>query len=345
MASRASKSRKRSPLYIDAFAGPGVYKDGADGSPIVAIKAVLDHSLDISTPIRMSFIEKDPARCDILRSKLAKFQDQDRKRVIVEDVMNTSCQDGLRDLIHRERETFGSLQSAFIFLDQFGYSAAPMDLIGEIMNGDSCEAFIYLDYTRMNHTLTDLNKQAALTRTFGSQTWAEASNLEGKERVAFLRDSYKSALRRAGAEYVWDFEMRGKNDELLSWLFFCTSSDKGLEVMKRAMYRLDVTGNFRFSDRHVGQLNLLAQYFDFDWLANHLHEHYVGQTVPYGDIGKFVLTETPQVAYKKALGKLETSSRLRVLDPPKGRRRGTFKLDESALIEFLPNPGEQPSLF
>jgi three-Cys-motif partner protein len=345
MSQRATKFRSRPPLYVDAFAGPGVYKDGTDGSPLVAIKAVLEHARPIPSPIRMTFIEVDTERFEILRSKLSGIPHLDRSRVIVEGVLNTTCQEGLRELIDTEKRRYGSLGSALVFLDQFGYSQSPMAMIGEIMAGDSCETLIYLDYQRMNHTLTDPNKEAALTKAFGSREWEIAAGLEGRQRVASLRNSYKSALYGAGAAYVWDFEMRGQRNELLSWLFFCTSNEKGLVEMKKAMYQLDLTGNFRFSDRDVQQLNLLAKSFDPDWLADHLHGHFKEEAVSHGAIRKYVLTETPPFKYKEALQKLEAADRLRVQNPPSGRRKGSFKFDDSVLIEFLRNPGKQGSLF
>ncbi len=345
MSQQAAGAGRRPPLYIDAFAGPGVYKDGADGSPLVAIRAVLDHPRRIPTPIRMHFIELDERRFRILEVKISEIQNRDPSRLIVESVSNTSCEAGIHALIGDETKRYGSFGPALVFLDQFGYSQAPMSMIGEIMSGISCEALIYLDYQRMNHTLGDQNKESALTRTFGSRVWEGARQLQGRERVAYLRDSYKEALYQSGAGYVWDFEMRGQHNQLLSWLFFCTSNERGLEEMKKAMYRLDLTGDFRFSDRDVGQFSLLAESFDLDWLAGHLLDHFKGKKVPHGTIRKHVLTETPRISYRGALAKLEGAGSLWVIDPPEGRRRGAFNFDDSILIEFLPGVGEQTSLF
>ena len=345
MSQWAASSGSRPPLYIDAFAGPGIYKDGTDGSPFVAMKAVLDHSLQIPSPIRMSFIEERERRFQILKAKISESQDWDLSRLVVENILNTTCEAGLRQIMASERKKYGSFGPALVFLDQFGYSQAPMELIGEIMSGSSCETFIYLDYQRMNHTLADPHKAAALTRAFGSRVWEGAARLEGNERVAHLRDSYKKALCESGAEYVWDFEMRGQRHQLLSWLFFCTSNERGLEEMKKAMYQLDLTGNFRFSDRDVGQFNLLAESFDNDWLADHLLEQFKGQVLTLGAIRMHVLTETPLIRYKKALGQLEAKGNLTVKNPPAGRHRRSFNLDPPTQIEFLPGSGEQGSLF
>src|SRR5947209_5758425 len=49
-------------LYIDAFAGPGEYSGGEDGSPLVILKAARDHSLKVSSELRCIFVEAEPDR-------------------------------------------------------------------------------------------------------------------------------------------------------------------------------------------------------------------------------------------------------------------------------------------
>jgi len=57
-------------LYIDGFAGPGEYIGGKCGSPIIAIKAVLEHKANIKSEIIMNFIEADKRRCEYLKQKV-----------------------------------------------------------------------------------------------------------------------------------------------------------------------------------------------------------------------------------------------------------------------------------
>ena len=49
---------KREILFIDGFAGPGEYTNGKAGSPVIALKAALNHSKPFPIPVRMLFIEK-----------------------------------------------------------------------------------------------------------------------------------------------------------------------------------------------------------------------------------------------------------------------------------------------
>ena len=62
-------------LYIDGFAGPGEYKGGEDGSPIIALKVARDHILTskLQRPgmeLVFFFIEPDKARFQNLEQRL-----------------------------------------------------------------------------------------------------------------------------------------------------------------------------------------------------------------------------------------------------------------------------------
>lgn len=64
-------------LYVDGFAGTGEFeKSGEDGSPAVALKAVLGHSHGekLVVDIHMIFIELNPKSAKALEEKLGKVQ-------------------------------------------------------------------------------------------------------------------------------------------------------------------------------------------------------------------------------------------------------------------------------
>src|ERR1700676_263902 len=48
----------REILFIDGFAGPGEYTNGKEGSPVIALKAALDHAISFPIPVRMLFVEE-----------------------------------------------------------------------------------------------------------------------------------------------------------------------------------------------------------------------------------------------------------------------------------------------
>lgn len=55
-------------LFVDGFAGPGKYENGEDGSPVIALKALEEHSSKtrITSEVVYVFIEGDKNRADHL---------------------------------------------------------------------------------------------------------------------------------------------------------------------------------------------------------------------------------------------------------------------------------------
>lgn len=62
-------------VYVDGFAGPGIYAGGEPGSPIIALKSFLDHSSrqKIRSELVFVFIEEDQQRVDRLKEEVRKL--------------------------------------------------------------------------------------------------------------------------------------------------------------------------------------------------------------------------------------------------------------------------------
>ena len=223
---------------------------------------------------------------------------------------------------------------ALFFLDQFGYCDISMNLIKRIMSHRLCEVFSYLNWDHMRRFLTDQSKWESLSRTFGGDEWKPVLDLELRERAAFILRTYRTALAtKTGSEYVWQFTMLDEADSPLYWLFFCTRIPRGLEEMKRSMWRVDPRGGFRFSDKDdPSQTHLFAEYTDQS-LADELIRNFAGRTLTVGEIEAFVLSETPACKFKDCLRAMEGNGRIRPIDARPGRPKGTFA-DKHVHIEF-----------
>lgn len=325
-------------LYVDGFSGPGEYSNGEEGSPIIAIKAALDQPNSFPTKIRLVFNEMDRERFEHLKAVVGRYKDQSalgEKNIELKEPFNEECQ----VLLNRTLETYEARKQKFgpalIFLDQFGYSDVPLDLVARIMRHENCEVFSYLHGDGIRRFLSDESKHPAISRAFGGDSWRKVLTLHPNQRTTFLGNEYKSVLKsNAGVKYVWHFAMHGEGNKLLYWLFFCTNHRRGLEEMKRAMAKVDTSGgNFSFSDASApGQLVLFDQASD-EWLANNLATKFGGIESTVEKIAEYVLESTPGTTYKKALQLLENRGKLEAVNPPKERRKGTFA-DESMGLRF-----------
>jgi hypothetical protein len=124
--------------------------------------------------------------------------------------------------------------------------------------------------------------------------------------------------------------MYDQQNQPLYWLLFCTDNLRGLEEMKKAMWHVDRTGGFKFSDRdNPDQLQLLDVGFSQSWLADELREKLGGRHLNVQEIKEYVLTETPCYLFKSALQELETGRRVvSISQAPIGRRPGTYPDDK-----------------
>jgi three-Cys-motif partner protein len=332
--SASLRSSSRDILYVDGFAGPGEYVDGQPGSPLIALNVALNHTLP--RPVHFVFIEQREDRyrhlLQIVKQQQARIKAS--RNVVLEVPRLGSCDEILPAILDSYDHRGVPFGPALAFLDQFGYSDVSMDLIARIMRYPQCEVFSYLDYKDMNRWITDPNKRRAFTRAYGGDEWREAIGLPDAKRRGVLLEKYKAALRgKAGVQFVQSFSMFDKAGSLLYWLLFCTNHWRGLEEMKRAMWRVDASGTFRFSDKEdPSQLTLLDQAFSQTWLADTMSTALDGQIKSVAEVRSFVLEQTPCYQFKTALKQLLERGRLAIERKPLGYKGGFA--DDNMVVRF-----------
>ncbi len=323
-------------LFVDGFAGPGIYANGHDGSPVLSINAILDHTVKLPVPLRFVFIEEDKDRYNILEKKINSLNEEIDKSDSIDkvSVQRGDCESILNPWLDKYDEDGKDLGPAFFFLDQFGYSDVSMDLIKRILKHQSCEVFTYLNWSNLSRFISDETKSATITQTFGGNEWQEVLQIKHTQRASFMLNLYRNALRKkAEARYVWHFGMGDRNGKLIYWLFFCTNNVRGLQEMKKAMSKVDPSGGFRFSDKdNPTQLHLFGEYSDRS-LADDLAIALKGKTLSIEQVEEFVLTNTPAYKYKTALGFLEKEKKLSRVDTNDKKPKRGFP-DRNMMVRF-----------
>ncbi|GMU22514.1 MAG: hypothetical protein AMXMBFR13_26000 [Phycisphaerae bacterium] len=326
-------------LYVDGFAGAGEYTDNIPGSPLVAIETALNHSHDFPIPVHITLIELRQDRAEHLQRLVASKRAElpQSRKIVIQDPIEGDCEEVITAIIAEQERKHERLGPALFFLDQFGYSSFSMNLIGRILRHDVCEVFSYLNWNLLHPFMSDPTKEVGITRAFGGDEWKEVVGLSGKAKEDHFREIYLNALsERAGAKYKYPFAMRDRHDRVIYWLFFCTKNIRGLEEMKRAMWTVDRSGGFEFSDKHAAQLGTLFTYGD-DALAKDLAASLEGRAMTIGEVQEYALVNTPACNFKKALRILERGKGLEVINPPAGRRKGSFT-DERMRVRFGVKP-------
>src|SRR5215467_3847455 len=76
-------------VYIDGFAGPGVYSGGEDGSPVIVLKAARDHKYKPASELYCLFVEAEERRHAHLKSVLSALTPTVPKNIKVEAINKT----------------------------------------------------------------------------------------------------------------------------------------------------------------------------------------------------------------------------------------------------------------
>jgi len=332
-------SWKHRLVLIDGFAGPGVYEDGQPGSPIIMLKAYLDHTARerIKSEVVYAFIEQDKRRVASLKAEIAKLGElpANVKVQVIADSYEKAFSGVLDDIEQRGAK----LAPTFAFLDPFGYSDAPMTLTGRFLQFSRCEVLIYVPIRTVNRWLRREGQENAMTLLFGTKEWAKAVAIEnGQERIRFLHDLFYEQLKRdCGLAYVRSFEIVTAAPNSGYHLFYGTNHETGLLKMKELMWDIDPVQGRRFKDSTRAQeITLFEPEPDLDPLRDALRAHFGTEPFTIDDAERFALIDTPYIPrhLKKPIFKpLETEKKLKIVKAKDGRRRGTYP--SGTVLRFL----------
>lgn len=330
--------------YIDGFAGPGEYEGGEDGSPILAIEAAKSHvergTLASNVKINFAFVEAEPDYATHLQQRLGQLSYPGQFKV---GVIPGEFADVIGDILDKLEKGNKVLAPTFAFVDPFGFSGIPFDLMARILTNPKCEIFVNIMIEFINRFLDHPNDKvlAHFPHTFGTSEVMQIPGQQG-DRIAALLALYRRQLK-SKAKFVGRFDMHGRRDQKTYSLFFASNSPLGFEKMKGAMWSVDKTDGGKFSDFEPGagaQLGLLS----FQPLWEDLFARYRGQRVPMLEIERFVIEETdylPKYA-RTILNEQEETGGISVVTAPDYKRpKRTFKADKVS-IQFASSP---PGLF
>lgn len=311
-------------VLVDGFAGPGRYSTGEDGSPLVMLKAFLEHTQRqlITADLLYLFIEERHDRIERLREEVAKLKLPSQVQVRLEEGRFEAVFTGLLD----EIESSGAqLAPTFAFIDPFGYTGNPMDLAGRFLAFQRCEAMVYMPLPFVNRFVGRAGQEQALTALYGSERWRKALEHQGASRVQFLHELFQEQLCFESSErLVRSFEIPTAEGNGYR-LYFTTGNEKGLEKMKEAMWRADPLGGERFRDT-TDELVLFEPEPDTSPLLRALKAHFGDRTFSIEEAERFTLLDTaylPRAHLKqRTLAPAERSEHLVALSPRK--RRATY---------------------
>jgi three-Cys-motif partner protein len=330
--------RSERVLYLDGFAGPGIYSEGEPGSPIIALRTAIGFTPRITADLLCLFIEADRARYESLQREVAKVALPSNIHVRIEHGKCNETMNAVLDTVDQEGQ---HLIPTFAFLDPFGFSHSPFSLIKRIVRHPRCEVLITFMYEEINRFLLQEDQPDNLDSLFGTSDWRTAARMEvPKQRKAFIHTLYKHQLEAdAGIPFVRSFEMVNRGNRTDYFLFFGTKSVKGLMKMKEAMWKVDASSGLQFSDAtNPDQTLFFTSEPNFGDVKAQLVRQFKGKTASIEEIEEYVLVHTPyrETHYKKQVLKPMEHSvppGLAIRESPPGRKKGQFPAGTK--MEFL----------
>lgn len=314
-------------VFVDGFAGPGIYEQGQRGSPLVALDAALNHKADLSRcQISLIFIESDEARFEILTQNLSTRTRPSNVNVYTE---HSAFEPAFSDLLAKVDGAGAVLAPAFVMIDPFGWTGFPHELIARLGRHPQSEVLVSFMYEGLNRFVGLPEQATNMDRLFGCPDWRKIADApSAAARRDFLVELYRGQLGAAGFTYSHAFELADAGNRTEYFLIHGTKHLDGLAEMKRAMWSADSSGQFRFSDwadaRRSNQLVLFGEEPQFDDLQQRIRvwleqrDWVDAQT----DLREFVLTQTPYLDshYKSQVLAPMAKDGVIEVTRPKGRR-------------------------
>jgi len=319
-------------VIIDGFAGPGIYSQGEEGSPVIALKAFLEHAYQaqMKAKVKYLFVEEDKKRCASLNQVLASMTIPDSVDI---SIVNEECLTALSDILDYLDEKQSSLAPTFAFIDPFGVNV-PLDMISRLMSHPKCEVLITFMISALQRFIATPEFEGPTDRLYGCKEWRHGLQMNGKPREMFLRTLYQQQLQKVvGAKYVSFFTMKDTKDKPIYDLFFATNHASGIDAMKSAMWKVDQSGDYSFSDAtDPSQETLFTSEPNWGQLFDLLHAQFARTEQPW-EVVEEAIRRTPFRILKTPIKDeaKKPNSRFKIINSS-GTKTGT--LDAKSRIQF-----------
>ena len=223
--------------YIDLFAGPGRYENGADSTPIlVAKRAVTDP--EIRERLVALFNDKDEANTESLKRSISAIPGIERLKVPPKIETGEIGEEVVKGFQRMK------LIPSFLFVDPFGYKGLSLKLVNSVLKDWGCDCVFFFNYNRISMGLRNEAVEEHMNALFGEKRAEELrakfrmKSISPPERETFIVDEMKRALEEMGGKFVLPFRFRNaEGTRTTHHLFFVTKHFRGYEIMRDVMYK------------------------------------------------------------------------------------------------------------
>jgi three-Cys-motif partner protein len=328
--------------YIDLYAGPGRYKDGAASTPLLVLQhAIADAKL--ASMLVTLLNDSDSNRTSTLQTEICALPgigNLKHKPVV-------SC--GEIDEEAEKHFNQAKLVPSFSFIDPFGYKGLSLKIIKGVIKDWGCDCVFFFNYNRINAGIGNQAVAGHMDALFGKERAdvlrVRLSGLSPELREALILEELAAEIKALGGTYVLPFTFRNSSGTRTSHkLVFVSKSFKGYAIMKDIMAKESSTEDqgvpsLAYSPADWSMPLLFSLQRPLDQLRATLLKDFAGQELPVAEIYKRHSVDTPYVMknYKESLTQLETEGKIAVRSLRDARRKGTFA--DHLLVRFPVSDG------
>ena len=324
--------------YVDLFAGPGRYKDGAISTPLRVLQKAITNPVYAERLLTI-FNDKDENNVQSLQQAIDKLSNV--------HTLKHKPQIWNQEVGDKIAQQFSSINTIplLAFIDPWGYKGLTLKLVNAFLKDWGCDCIFFFNYGRINAGLSNPFVHEHMCALFGSERATrlrtELEPLSPKQREATIVNELAMALKEYGHRYVLPFCFKNnKGTRTSHHLILVTKHFKGYEVMKDIMAASSSSddqgvSSFTYSPADSNKQKLLFSLNrPLDDLKNMLLEQFAGNTLKMRQVYEQHSVDTPYIArnYKDVL--LDMEAHGLISTSPSKRRKGTFGND--VLITFPP---------
>lgn len=315
--------------YIDLFAGPGRYEDGAISTPLRILQKAVSDPIYQERLVTI-FNDKDEKHARLLQGAIDGFPGIEK--------LNHKPQVWNEEVGTEIAKTFESVSTIplLAFIDPWGYKGLSLRLVHAFLKDWGCDCIFFFNYARINAGLSNPLVKEHMAALFGEERVLEMGKLlEGMrpgEREATIVNELGMAFKSYGYRFVLPFCFKNEAGTRTKHHLILVSKDfKAYEVMKDIMakYSSDETQgvpSFAYMPpSNDAQQLLLELNRPIDELQGMLLESFAGRTVTKREIYVKHSVDRPFLErnYTTALLALEEKESIEVYRP-KGARKKAY---------------------
>jgi three-Cys-motif partner protein len=315
--------------YIDLYAGPGRYRDGAASTPLLVLqKAIEDPKM--SRMLVSIFNDEDKEKTSTLTKEIKDLPGIEKLKYIPQITCGSVDEDAA--LYFNKTKLIPS----FSFVDPFGYRGFSLRLVQGMIKDWGCDCVFFFNYNRINAGIDNPNVKSHMYALFGEE---RADRLRGKLiglppslRESAILEELAMEIRSLGGKFVLPFTFRNAEGTRTSHkLIFVSKHFRGYDIMKGIMAKESSTTDegvpsFQYSPADATMPLLFSLQQPMSKLKDMLRVGYARRTLTFRTIYEEHSVDRSYIRknYRDALKELEADGFISAYSNEKTRKKGTF---------------------